>query len=109
MAIGHGCQAVVQALIVVGADVNQQDNTGNTPLQEADLYGHQEIVKLINRVNASPGIAKKQVLALLSAMHPRLGAESPVSLIMENQRNGLFHIIGQLVRQAALEDAVYQS
>ena len=70
---------------------------------------HQEIVKLINRVNASSGIAKKQVLALLSSMHPRLGAESSVSLIIENQRNGLFHIIGQLVRQAALEDAVYQS
>ena len=105
----NGHQEVAQALIAAGADFNQQDNEGKTPLQEAARLGHPEIVKLINRVNASPDIAKKQVLALLSAMHPRLGAESPVSLIMENQRNGLFHIIGQWVRQAALEDAVYQS
>ena len=109
MAAYYGHQAVVQALIAAGADVNQPDNNGKTPLQKAARLGHPEIVNLINRVNASPDIAKKQVLALLSAMHPRLGAESPVSLIMENQRNGLFHIIGQWIRQAALEYAVYQS
>ena len=108
-AVTRGHLEVAQALIAAGADINQQNNEGETPLHRAAHSGHQEIVNLINRVNAFPNIAKKQVLALLSAMHPRLGAESPVSLIMENQRNGLFHIIGQLVRQAALEYAVYQS
>ena len=92
----NGHQEVAQVLIIAGADVNRQNNEGRTPLQEAALYGYQEIIELINRVNASQDIAKKQVLTLLSAMHPRLGAESPVSLIEENQRNGLFHVIGQL-------------
>ena len=109
LAADNGHQAVAQALIAAGADVNQQDHEGRLLCSNAARSGHQEIVKLINRVNASSDIAKKQVLALLSSMHPRLGAESPVSLIMENQRNGLFHIIGQLVRQAAIEYAVYQS
>ena len=99
--------ASIQALIAAGANVNQSNNRGETPLQLATQYRLHEIVNVMNRTLAAHAVAQRQSLTLWSAMHPRIGQTSPASLIHENQPGGIAHYIGQLVHQAALENAVY--
>lgn len=47
LAISHGRQDMVAALLACGADVNVQDVDGATALMFASEYGHLETVKLL--------------------------------------------------------------
>ena len=100
----YGNLAVVKAFIAEGADVNMPNKNGMTPSQLATRNNRTEMVELIKRVNDASDNAKKQTLALLCSMHPRLGADSPARLVEENQRDGVFNIIGNLVKQTAVAD-----
>ncbi len=62
---------IVLALIAAKADVKQPDCFGSTPLHLATICKHQEIVEIIKN-----HLAHKEMLPLLCAFHPRLGAQS---------------------------------
>ncbi|MEQ2176343.1 KN motif and ankyrin repeat domain-containing protein 3, partial [Goodea atripinnis] len=47
LAVSHGRQEMVQALLECGADVNVQDDEGSTALMCASEHGRAEIVKLL--------------------------------------------------------------
>ncbi|OCT97592.1 KN motif and ankyrin repeat domain-containing protein 1 [Xenopus laevis] len=47
LAVSHGRQEMVQALLVCGANVNLQDDEGSTALMCASEHGRAEIVKLL--------------------------------------------------------------
>ena len=47
LAVSHGRQEMVRALLECGADVNVQDDEGSTALMCASEHGHVEIVKLL--------------------------------------------------------------
>jgi len=104
-AAANGFLPIAQILIAAGANVNQKDSGGWPPLHYAAIHGNQEIVNLINRVNSAPNTANKQLVALLCAGHPRLGAASPAQPVVTT--NGVLQLIVPLVRQAAFEDALY--
>lgn len=47
LAVSHGRQEMVRALLECGADVNVQDDEGSTALMCASEHGRAEIVKLL--------------------------------------------------------------
>lgn len=47
LAVSHGRQEMVRALLQCGADVNVQDDEGSTALMCASEHGRAEIVKLL--------------------------------------------------------------
>lgn len=47
LAVSHGRQEMVRALLESGADVNVQDDEGSTALMCASEHGRAEIVKLL--------------------------------------------------------------
>lgn len=51
-ACGNGQAVTVQTLIDGGADVNAQDDRGNTPLHEACRFGHNLIVEMLIQAGA---------------------------------------------------------
>jgi cytohesin len=48
----NGQIEVAKALIAAGANVNLANKDGETPLYRATLYGHTEIVKLLEAAGA---------------------------------------------------------
>lgn len=98
---------IVRILLNAGANPNLPDNSGYTPLNEAVYRRLHTIVDLIQRFIAAKQQARAQMTALLSgAVSERLGTESPAQLLFDMQPNGLAHIVGALVLEAAKEDAL---
>ncbi len=111
-AICHNRLEIFKALIAAGANVNQKSANNNpngtwTPMYWATFYSCQEFIDVINRINAAPGFAKNQLLALACAGHPRLGAALPSLQSIFHGNSEVARITAPFVRQAALEDALY--
>ena len=64
----HGHQEVVQALIAAGANVNQQNNNGWTPLHCAASNGHQAVVQALIVAGADVNQFKIIMAGLLCIM-----------------------------------------
>lgn len=103
------CQAqheIVRILLNAGANPNLPDNRGYTPLNEAVYRRFHAIVDLI----ASQPVrdqARAQITTLLgAAVHERLGSDSPAQLLYDMQTNGLAHMVGTFVFEAAKETAL---
>ncbi len=101
-----GHKKTAGTLIVYGAKVNVPDYNNFTPLQNARKKRHRKIVNLIKRVNKASDDAKKQLLALFCAGHSRLGAASPIGQFFHTD-NAVAPLISKYLRQAAIEDAIY--
>ncbi len=111
-AIANHQLEIFKTLIAAGANVNQKSaydilNGSWTLMDNATLYGGQEFVDVINRVNAAPTVAKNQILALACAGHPRLGAALPSLQSIFHGNSEVARIAAPFIRQAAFEDALY--
>ena len=82
---------VVKLLLDSGADANLQDLVGFTSLQLADCYGNQEVVLMIMR--HIKRIVKFQAGILAGAMHPRLGANSPIGILPDGIMKLIFEYL----------------
>jgi len=101
MAVFMNHKLIVKDLLVAGANINIKNYDGNGVLTIAQWKGFHAIVDLITSQTA-----RAQMTALLgAAVHKRLGSNSPAQLLIDMQPNGLAHILGTYVLEAAKEDA----
>ena len=105
LAAEYGQQAVVETLIEAGANVNQRDHIGCTPSNFAAASGYHTVVALLTdyseRIRTSQERAPIIARIIATAIHPRLGAASPMGMLDQF----LLRDIAQLTAQAEDHDA----
>jgi len=105
-AIGYNNIDTIKLLVLAGADLFAQGATTYTPLHYALAQQNKKIIAILRRAQQAHYTARQQMTTLMYAIHPRLGTNSPLSLITDTQRNGLANLIGIAVKHAAIEDAL---
>ena len=56
IAVRNGYYDIVKYLLKIGADINEVQSTGSTPLHAASFFGHESIVKLLLENGSNPYI-----------------------------------------------------
>jgi uncharacterized protein len=77
----NGNLEVVKALITAGAHANKHDSNGYIPLNWAAINGYRTIADFLTQFKQrAPELSK----TVAQALHPRLGAQSPMSLLPQD-------------------------
>jgi ankyrin repeat protein len=104
LAAEDGHKEIIRLLLDAKANPMAKDWTGNTPSQIALERGHQEVVNLFTSKRVKDQTQSQLTALLGAAVHERLGSESPAQLLYDMQTNGLAHMVGAFVFEAAERD-----